>query len=201
MERRATLNQDHELAFGVTKEQNASEELERTIQRVGERRESNQTSMMNIIESRLRESNRIQFANGTSRNQNEREGRAKEKGIQRSGEKGAFPRVSFTTNGVIHDQGCLRVQGCEGNTMETSPQIQTKTKFKGNIIETSQYYQTCATKYHWKNSMSPKIHCKGVLDSLAVGVHWIFSLVPRIQIFEFSGFHSFQQVGASHCSS
>jgi preprotein translocase subunit SecF len=58
-------------------------------------RESNQTSMMNIIESRSRESNRIQFANGTSRNQNERKGRAKEKGIQRSGEKGAFPRVSF----------------------------------------------------------------------------------------------------------
>ena len=158
-------------------------------------------SMTNIIESRSRESNRIQSANGMSRNQNEREGRAKEKGIKRSGEKGAFPRVSFTTKGVIHDQGCLCVQGSEGNTMETSPQIQTKTKFKGNTIETSHYYQTCETKHHWKNSMSPKFHCKGVLDSLAVGVHWIFSLVPRIQIFEFSGFHSFQQVGASHCSS
>jgi hypothetical protein len=151
MERCATLNQDQELAFGVTEEQNALEELERTIQRVGERRESNQTSMMNIIKSRSRESNRIQSGNGTSRNQNEREGRAKEKGIKRLGEKGAFPRVSFTTKGVIHDQGCLRVRGCEGITMETSPQIQTKTKFKGYIIETSQYYQTCATKYHWKN--------------------------------------------------
>jgi hypothetical protein len=139
MERCATLNQDQELAFGVTEEQNALEELERTIQRVGERRESNQTSMMNIIESRSRESNRIQSGNGTSRNQNEREGRAKEKGIKRLGEKGAFPRVSFTTKGVIHDQGCLRVRGCEGITMETSPQIQTKTKFKGYIIETSQY--------------------------------------------------------------
>ena len=67
MERRATLNQDHELAFGVTEEQNASEELERTIQRVGERRESNQTSMMNIIESRSRESNRIMNTKGVQK--------------------------------------------------------------------------------------------------------------------------------------
>jgi hypothetical protein len=186
VERRATLNQDQELLFGVTKEQNASEELERMIQRVGERTESNQTSMTNIIKSWSRESNWNQFANGTSRNQNECKGRAKEKGVDCSeSKKSAFPRVSFTTKGVNCDQRCLRIQGCEGNMMETSPQTQTKTKFKGNTIETSQYYQTCETKQHWKNSMSPKIHCKGVLDSLAVGVHWIFNLVPRIQIFEF----------------
>jgi D-mannonate dehydratase len=149
MERRATLNQDQELAFGVTEEQNASEELKKWYKESG--REGNRIKLLWRTLSKAGRARAIKFNWMNA------------KGVQKRRVYKALRWEGRISKGVIHDQGCLRVRGCEGNTMETSPQIQTKMKFKGNIIETSQCYQTCATKYHWKNSMSPKIHCKGVL--------------------------------------